>query len=108
MPTASPPPGFEETRAPTPDDLKSLTSIGQVSVQTLERCIAEHHIAEIDYTDAESDRSRIRLRPAYIRYSHAHHIVVWGMPAGVDHWEELRFDRIHEVRDTGEVFEPTW
>lgn len=108
MTTSPPPPGFETSRAATPEDLKSLTSIGQQAVQALERCIAEHHIAEIDYTDAESERSHIRLRPAYIRYNHAHHIVVWGMPVGVDHWEELRFDRIHEVRDTGEVFEPTW
>ncbi len=25
-----------------------------------------------------------------------------------EHWEELRLDRIRSVRDTGEVFEPTW
>lgn len=108
MPTASPPPGFEETRAATPDDLKSLTSIGHAALKTLELCLEEHHIAEVDYTDAEGGRSRIRLRPAFIRYNHAHHVVVWGMRVGVDYWEELRFDRIHEVRDTGEVFEPTW
>jgi len=30
------------------------------------------------------------------------------MPEGAEHWEELRLDRIRSVRDTGEVFEPTW
>jgi len=108
MPHASPPPGFEETRAARPEDLSSLPSISQVAAQTLDRCIAEHHVAEIDYTDAKGERSGIRLRPAYIRYNRTQHVVVWGMPVGADHWEELRFDRIHEVRDTGEVFEPTW
>ena len=108
MPPASPPPGFDETRAATAEELRSLTSIGHAAVRTLERCIAEHHVAEIDYTDAKGARTRVRLRPAYIRYNRTHHVVVWGMPASADHWEELRFDRIHEVRDTGEVFEPTW
>ena len=108
MPPASLPPGFEESRAATPEDMKSLTYIGHAAVKTLELCIAEHHVAEIDYTNAEDERSRIRLRPAFIRYNRAQHVVVWGMPAGADHWEELRFDRIHGVQDTGEVFEPTW
>lgn len=108
MPPASPPPGFEETRAATPEDLKSLTSISHAAVQTLERCIAEHHVAEIDYTDAKGLRSRIRLRPASIRHNRADHVVVWGMPVGIEHWEELRFDRIDGVRDSGEVFEPNW
>jgi hypothetical protein len=35
-------------------------------------------------------------------------MVVWGVPLDADHWEELRFDRINGVQDTGEVFEPTW
>jgi hypothetical protein len=105
MPPASPPPGFDQTRAPTAEDLRSLTSIGHAAGQTLEHRIAEHHFAEIDYTDAEGEPTRIRLRPAY---NQTHHVVVWGMPTSADHWEELRFDRIHEVQDTGEVFEPTW
>ena len=53
-------------------------------MQTLERCIAEHHVAEVDYAD-EDERSRIRLRPAYIRHNRAGHLVVWGMPEGIEH-----------------------
>ena len=89
-----------------PEDLESLTSTGRAAVQTLDRCIAEHHVAEIDYTDAKGRRNRIRLRPGYIRHNRAGHLVVWGMPVGVEHWEELRFDRINGVRDTGDLFQP--
>jgi hypothetical protein len=39
-------------------------------------------VAEIDYTDTEGLRSRIRLRPAYTRHNRADHMVVWGMPVG--------------------------
>jgi predicted DNA-binding transcriptional regulator YafY len=108
MTTSPPPPGFETGRLATREDLKSLPAIGQQSVPVLERCIKSHHVAEIDYTDAEANHSTIRLRPAHIRFNSAHHIVVWGMPEGAEHWEELRLDRIQSVRDTGEVFEPTW
>jgi predicted DNA-binding transcriptional regulator YafY len=108
MTTSPPPPGFETSRAATPADLKSLPSTGQQAVQALEGCIKSHHVAEIDYTDAEARHSTIRLRAAYIRRNSAQHVVVWGMPEDADHWEELRLDRIRSVRDTGEVFEPTW
>jgi predicted DNA-binding transcriptional regulator YafY len=91
-----------------PADLKSLPSISQQAVQALERCIKSHHVAEIDYTDAEAGHCTIRLRAGYIRYNSAHHVVLWGMPEDADHWEELVLDRIRSVRDTGEVFEPTW
>jgi len=53
-------------------------------------------------------RSTIRIRPAYIRFNAASHLVVWGIPTDAEHWEELRFDRIHAVLDTGEMFKPTW
>src|SRR5450759_4430873 len=108
MTTSPPPPGFEKSRATTPDDLKSLPSIGQQAVQALEQCIKSHHVAEIDYTDAEPNHRTIRFRAAYIRHNSSDHVVVWGMPEDADHWKELRLDRIRSVRDTGEVFEPTW
>src|SRR5712692_10300549 len=104
MPSSPLPPEFEASRTATPDDLKSLPSISHRAAQVLERCIDQHHIAEIDYTDAGSVRSKARFRPAYIRYNRTHHVVVWGMPADGDHWEELRLDRIHGVRDTDERF----
>jgi hypothetical protein len=108
MTTSPLPPGFETNRAATLADLKSLPPIGQQAVKTLEGCMKSHHVAEISSTDAEARHRTIRFRAAYIRYNSAHHVVVWGMPEGADHWEELRLDRIRSVRDTGEVFEPTW
>ena len=108
MSPSSLPPGFEGSRESTVEDLASLPAITQDAVHVLERCIADHHIAEIDYQEPEERQETIRLRPAFIRTSTAGNIVVWGMPADADHWMELRLDRIHGVRDTGDVFEPTW
>jgi hypothetical protein len=101
-------PEFEGSRAATPEDLRSLTAISQQAAQTLEQCIELHHVAEIDYLEEGEDREKIRFRPAYIRFNRAQHLVVWGMRVGVDHWAELRLDRIKGVHDTAEVFEPTW
>ena len=102
------PPEFEASRALTSDERKSLPAIGQQAVHVLEQCIADHHIAEIDYTEPGEQESTIRLRPAFIRTSKARHVVVWGFPNGADHWIELRLDRIHGVRDTGDAFQPSW
>ena len=101
-------PGFEESRPATAAELDALPAITHSALHTVERCIEEHHVADVDYIDAKGTSSTIAFRPAYIRYNRADHLVVWGMPVGVDHWEELRFDRIEAVRDSGEVFEPTW
>jgi hypothetical protein len=38
----------------------------------------------------------------------ANHMVVWGIPTDAEHWEELGFDRVDGVRDTGAVFKPPW
>ncbi len=103
-----PPHGFETGRPPTPDELRSLPEASHEAIKTLERCITLHHVAEVDYTDASGQRRKIRIRPASIRYNVAEHLVVWGIPTDEEHWEELRFDRIHAVRDTGEGFTPTW
>ena len=108
MSPVSPPPGFRESRPATAAELEALSAITHTAVHTLERCIEEHHVADVDYTDAKGLSSTIALRPAYIRYNRAGHLVAWGMPVGVEHWEELRFDRIEAVRDSGEVFEPSW
>jgi hypothetical protein len=105
---SSRPPGFEDSRPATTTELDSLPAITHTAVHELERCIEEHHVADVDYTDANGKSSTIAFRPAYIRYNRAGNLVVWGMPVGVEHWEELRFDRIEAVRDSGEVFEPTW
>ena len=103
-----PPSGFARSSAVSSEQVRALPAIGQQAMHRLERCIKTHHVAEVDYTDAEGRRSAIRLRPAYIRSNAAHHVVVWGLPSDAEHWEELRLDRIHAVRDTGERFEPTW
>ena len=100
-----PPEEFETSRPPSVEQMK--TALRHEDLHTLERCIDEHHIAEVDYTDAHGKRGTIRIRPAYIRYSAAEHLVLWGIPEG-GHWEELRLDRMHSVRDTGEEFSPTW
>jgi hypothetical protein len=70
--------------------------------------MAEHHIAEVDYTEPDERHETIRIRPAFIRYSKAHNLVAWGFPVGADHLIELRLDRIRGVRDTGEEFQPSW
>jgi hypothetical protein len=102
------PPGFEGSRAATPQDLESLPDINLEAVHVLERCMAEHHIAEVDYAEPDEPQETIRIRPAFIRTSKAHNLVAWGFPIGADHWIELRLDRIRAVRDTGEVFQPSW
>jgi hypothetical protein len=103
-----PPPAFEKGATPTAAQLESLPATNQVVLDLLQRCIDALHIAAIDYTDANGHRSTILLRPGYIRLNSAQHMVVWGIPTNADHWEELRFDRINGVQDTGEVFNPTW
>ena len=102
------PPDFEETRDTTAQDLESVPEINLEAVHVLERCMAEHHIAEVDYTEPDERQETIRVRPAFIRTSKAQNVVAWCFPVGADHWIELRLDRIREVRDTGEVFQPSW
>ena len=102
------PPGFEESREVDPHDLESVPEINLEAVHMLERCMAEHHIAEVDYTEPDERQETIRIRPAFIRTSKAHNLVAWAYPIGADHWIELRLDRIRAVRDTGEVFQPSW
>jgi len=108
MSPSSLPPGFEGSREATAEDLASLPTISHQAVHVLERCITEHHVAEVNYKEPQERQEDIRIRPAFIRCSTAHHLVVWGFPDGGDHWMELRLDRIGGVRDTGDVFEPTW
>ena len=102
------PPDFEETRDTTVEDLESVPDIRLEAVHVLERCMAEHHIAEVDYIEPDERKATIRIRPAFIRTSQAHNLVAWGYPIGADHWIELRLDRILAARDTGEVFQPSW
>ena len=108
MPSQALPPGFEESRDPTPEDLESFPASTLDAVHVLERCMAEHHIAEVDYTEPDERQETIRVRPAFIRTSTAQNVVAWAYPVGADHWIELRLDRIRGVRDTGEVFQPSW
>jgi predicted DNA-binding transcriptional regulator YafY len=100
------PPGFEGSRPAAPEELRTLPN--RAAIHTLEKCITIHHIAEVDYTDAEGHESTITIRPAFIRYNNAHHVVLWGIATDQENWEELRLDRIRSARDTGEEFTPTW
>lgn len=102
------PPGFEESREVDAHDLESVPEINLEAVHMLERCMAEHHIAEVDYTEPDERQETIRIRPAFIRTTKAHNLVAWGYPIAADHWIELRLDRIRAVRDTGEPFQPGW
>jgi len=102
------PPGFEESREVTPQDLESIPAINLEAVHVLEHRMAEHHIAEVDYIEPGERQETIRIRPAFIRTSKAHNLVAWAYPVGGDHWIELRLDRIRAVRDTGERFQPSW
>lgn len=88
--------------------MHALPGSSHEAAHVLEKCLAEHHVAEVDYTDAAGHRSKIKIRPDYIRHNSAGHLVLWGIAMGRDGWEELRLDRIHSVRDTGEEFTPTW
>src|SRR5438046_6449747 len=108
MAPRAPPPGFEGRRNAPPEDLESLPAIALDAVHVLERCMVEHHIAEVDYAEPNEGPETIRVRPAFIRTSKAQNVVAWCMPIDADHWIELRLDRIRAVRDTGEVFQPRW
>ena len=102
-----PPEEFDRSRPPSAEQMAAQRALSLGDFQTLERCIDEHHEVELDYTDAKGTRSTIRMRPAFIRYSAAEHLVLWGLP-DEGRWEELRLDRIHSARDTGQEFSPTW
>ncbi len=108
MASSPPSPELDQGWAPTPDELRDLPGANEEAIQAVERCIATHHVVELDYTDAHGLRSLIRARPGYIRYNTANHIVLWGIREGREHWEEYRLDRIHAARDTGEEFTPSW
>ena len=108
MAPSSSPPGFEGSRDISSQDLESLSAISLEAVHVLESCIAEHHIADVDYIEPDERQVTIRIRPAFIRTSKAHNLVAWGYPIGADHWIELRLDQIRGVRDTGEPFQPSW
>ena len=88
-----PPEDFDKSRPPSAEHMAVQRALSHGHVKTLERCIAE--------------RSTIRMRPAFIRHSAAEHLVLWGIP-DEGHWEELRLDRIHSVRDAGQEFSPSW
>lgn len=102
------PPEFSEGRLPTPGELTRLPGASHEAIQTIERCIEMHHIVELDYTDEHAKRSTIAIRPAYVRYNVADHLVVWALRVGRENWEEFRLDRLHAARDTGEEFTPSW
>ena len=88
--------------------MQALRSSDPVATKTLEECIKDHHIADIEYVEATGERDRVRIRPAFIRFNRSEHLVIWGMPVGADHWEELLLDGVVAVTDTGEVFTPGW
>ncbi len=50
------PPGFEESREVTPQDLESIPAINLEAVHVLEHRMAEHHIAEVDYIEPGEDQ----------------------------------------------------
>lgn len=104
----SQPAELESSRPLTAEERHGAPAITRDALDALEGCIKARHVAEIGYTDAAGETSTVAFRPAYIRYNLAHHIVVWGMRATGDHWEQLRLDRIQSVADTGEPYTPGW
>ncbi|MGH7765558.1 MAG: WYL domain-containing protein [Candidatus Dormibacteraceae bacterium] len=102
------PPEFEKSRPASPDEIHGLPGISHVAIHVVERCIEMHHVVEINYKDAAGKSSKIRIRPGYIRYNVANHLVLWGIRDGRENWEEFRLDRLHAAQDTGEVFTPSW
>jgi hypothetical protein len=97
-----------KSSVPTDTDLASLESANLDAVHVVERCIVTHHVVELDYVDEEGVERLLLEQPGFIRTSSAHHVVLWAIPVGVDHWEELRLDRVRAARDTGEEFVPSW
>ena len=78
------------------------------ALHVIEACIRSHHMALVDYTDESGARETLRVRPAFVRTNPSGHLVLWCMPAGLDEWRELRLDRLHGAKDTGEEFTPAW
>ena len=102
------PPEFETSRQATPDEVHGVPGVNHVAIHIVERCIEQHHVVEIEYTDEAGALSKIRVRPAYIRYNPAHNVVLWAIRPDRAGWAEFRLDRIHAALDTGEEFTPTW
>jgi len=90
------------------DHLRALTEPSHEAIQTLERCIASHHVVDVDYTDAAGHNSTIRIQPALIRVNSTKHVVLWGIATDESNWEQLWLERIRDVLDTGEEFTPSW
>lgn len=107
MPSTPLPPEFEKSRPAKPNELHDLPGPSHEAAYTLERCIAVHHVAEVDYTCGRAPEHD-HHQPAYFRFNSTDHVVLWGIPTNADNWEELRMDRILAARDTGEEFTHTW
>ena len=71
-------------------ELATLPPHGLEAVHVIERCIATHHVVELDYVEGDGDQERLLERPGFIRMSSAHHVVLWAIPVGADHWVSLR------------------
>jgi len=101
-----PPEEFDKSRPPSAEQMAAQRAL---TTGTFRRWsgVSPSIMRSSDYTDAKGTRSTIRMRPAFIRYSAAEHLVLWGIP-DEGHWEELRLDRIDSARDTGQEFSPTW
>ena len=95
-------------RAVSPRELEALGAESSAAARVLQRCVAEHHVAEVDYTDLHLKRETLRVRPAVISVNSAGHVVLWCMPVGIDEWRELLLDRVARASDTGEGFTPPW
>lgn len=108
MASAEQPQELIRSSAPTDSQLASLGSASVDAVHVIEKCITTHHVVELDYIDEERVERLLLERPAFIRTNSAHHVVLWAVPVGMDHWEELRLDRVHAARDTGAEFVPNW
>ena len=108
MPALPLPSELKDSRPAAADELRTLAAPGADAIQILERCIASHHVVEIDYTNAAGHKSAIRIRPAFIRVNNTKHVVLWGIATDRSNWEQLWLERIGDVHDTGEEFTPTW
>jgi hypothetical protein len=97
-----------KSSVPTERDLASLGTANLDAMHVVEGCITAHHVVELDYVDEEGVERLLLEQPAFIRTSSAHHVVLWAIPVGMDHWEELRLDRVRSARGTGEEFVPSW
>jgi predicted DNA-binding transcriptional regulator YafY len=72
----------------------------------IERAIRDRIVLLVTYRETDGTVATHRVEPFAIRFNRSGHRVLWCWSRDVGHIEELLWDGIEDVVDTGETFAP--